>query len=39
MGWQRLTSGRVDVHHIPGNHLSMLKEPNVASLAEWLRTV
>jgi amino acid adenylation domain-containing protein len=36
LGWQRLTSGRVDVHPIPGNHLTMLKEPNVAALTERL---
>ena len=37
LGWQSLTSGRVDVHHIPGNHLTILKEPGVALLAQRLK--
>ncbi len=36
LGWAPLTSGRVVVHHVPGDHMSMLKEPNVAVLAERL---
>jgi amino acid adenylation domain-containing protein len=36
LGWQPLTSGRVTVRHVPGDHLSMLKPPNVTLLAEAL---
>jgi thioesterase domain-containing protein len=33
LGWRHFTTGRVHVHSIPGGHMSMLKEPNVAALA------
>jgi amino acid adenylation domain-containing protein len=36
-GWGRLATEGVDVHHIPGNHFSMLYEPNVQVLGEELR--
>ncbi|MDA2920403.1 SDR family NAD(P)-dependent oxidoreductase [Desulfobacterota bacterium AH_259_B03_O07] len=37
LGWGKLTSQGVDVHVIPGNHFSMLREPNVGVLAERLK--
>jgi len=35
-GWTRLAA--VDVHFVPGQHHSMVKEPHVQGLAEQLRT-
>lgn len=32
-GWRRMTSGRIEVTGVPGNHLSMMEEPRVARLA------
>jgi aspartate racemase len=37
MGWGQLALGGVDVHEIPGNHETILAEPNVRVLAEKLR--
>ena len=37
MGWGRLTSGEVEVHEVPGDHISMIHEPHVRVLAERLR--
>ena len=37
MGWGRLTSGGVEVHEVPGDHISMIHEPHVRVLAERLR--
>jgi fatty-acyl-CoA synthase len=37
MGWGRLTSAEVDVHHIAGSHGSILEEPHVQVLAEKLK--
>lgn len=36
-GWNRLSSKEVEVHHITGNHLSMLEEPHIKVLGEKLR--
>jgi thioesterase domain-containing protein len=36
LGWQRLTTGRVTVHTIEGNHLTVLKAPHVAALGAGL---
>jgi thioesterase domain-containing protein len=40
LGWTPLTAGGLDIVKIPGDHLSMLHEPNIAVLAEkmtqWL---
>ncbi|RUS94201.1 hypothetical protein DSM106972_093980 [Dulcicalothrix desertica PCC 7102] len=35
--WDALTSEGVDTHIIPGNHLNMLKAPNVETLAQQLK--
>jgi thioesterase domain-containing protein len=35
-GWRRLALGGVDVVEVPGDHQTMIKEPNVAVLAERL---
>jgi thioesterase domain-containing protein len=36
MGWQPLTTGRVHILPVPGDHMSLLKEPNVAAVAARL---
>jgi thioesterase domain-containing protein len=36
MGWRGLAQGAIVIHEIPGNHLAMLSEPNVALVAERL---
>ncbi|MEO0968281.1 MAG: amino acid adenylation domain-containing protein [Cyanobacteria bacterium J06639_18] len=37
-GWSEFSSTPVDVHFIPGDHLSMMVEPQVQVLAEKLQT-
>ncbi|MDZ7955197.1 amino acid adenylation domain-containing protein [Nostoc sp. DedQUE09] len=37
MGWDRLTVGGTEIHHIPGNHLTMLRKPHIQVLAAQLR--
>lgn len=36
-GWGKLVTGGVELRTVPGNHFSMLREPNVQVLAEQLR--
>jgi amino acid adenylation domain-containing protein len=36
-GWGRLVSGGVEIHEVPGDHISMIDEPQVQVLAERLR--
>ncbi|ARV58502.1 non-ribosomal peptide synthetase [Nostocales cyanobacterium HT-58-2] len=36
-GWDELATGGIDVHYIPGSHLSLLEEPDVQTLAEKLK--
>jgi aspartate racemase len=36
-GWRELVKGRIDTHEIPGNHLNIIKEPGVRTLAEKMR--
>ena len=36
LGWGRLAAGGVEVHELPGEHLSIFQEPHVRSLAEKL---
>jgi thioesterase domain-containing protein len=36
-GWARFSSCPVDIHILPGNHKTMLEEPNVQTLANRLR--
>jgi len=35
--WRLLAGGGVEVHMVPGNHYSMLREPSVLVLADWLK--
>ncbi|BAY46081.1 amino acid adenylation domain-containing protein [Scytonema sp. HK-05] len=36
-GWGEVVTGGVDIHHLPGSHLTFLDEPNVGVLAEKLK--
>jgi len=36
-GWRELVKGRIDTYEIPGNHLNIIKEPGVRTLADRLR--
>jgi thioesterase domain-containing protein len=36
-GWRELAGGKLEVVEIPGGHVSMLSEPQVAVLAEQLK--
>ncbi|MCL1465995.1 non-ribosomal peptide synthetase [Argonema galeatum] len=37
MGWNELAGSGVEVHVVSGNHLTMLRKPNVQALAEQLK--
>ena len=37
MGWGRWVAGEVELCAMPGGHSSMLKEPNVAVMAERMK--
>ena len=37
LGWGRFTPRPVDVHELPGDHITLMAEPNVAVLARRLR--
>ncbi|MBG1271671.1 non-ribosomal peptide synthetase [Nostoc sp. WHI] len=37
MGWDQLAVGGTEIHHIPGNHLTMLRKPYIQVLAVQLR--
>ena len=36
-GWGQFATGGIDLHVVPGDHFSMLREPHVSVLAEQLR--
>ncbi len=36
LGWGRIAAGGVEVHEVPGEHVSMFREPHVAFVAEKL---
>ncbi|MEU9795697.1 amino acid adenylation domain-containing protein [Streptomyces sparsogenes] len=38
-GWRRMTTGRVQVVAIPGDHLSMMEEPGVAHVAKTVAAI
>jgi thioesterase domain-containing protein len=38
LGWNQCASGEIDVHVIPGDHVSMMTKPGVWGLAEKLTT-
>jgi hypothetical protein len=37
LGWARLARGGLDIHRVPGTHISIREEPHVAVLSEKLR--
>ncbi|MBN3951852.1 MAG: amino acid adenylation domain-containing protein [Nostoc sp. NMS7] len=37
MGWDQVIVGGTEIHHIPGNHLTMLRKPHIQVLAAQLR--
>lgn len=37
LGWSDLVAGGLEIHHLPGNHLTLMKEPYVPALAEKLQ--
>lgn len=37
LGWGQLAAGGLEIYEVPGDHLTMLKEPHVQVLAEKLR--
>lgn len=38
LSWKELVGGRIEIQEIPGNHLSMLKQPQVETLIKLLDT-
>ncbi|HEX3131877.1 MAG TPA: amino acid adenylation domain-containing protein, partial [Thermoanaerobaculia bacterium] len=38
LGWGRISGGVVEVHEVPGAHLSLMAEPHVHALAQRLRS-
>ena len=36
-GWGDVVAGGIDIHYVPGSHLSLLKEPHVRVVAEKLQ--
>jgi thioesterase domain-containing protein/acyl carrier protein len=39
LGWQNLAGGGLEIHDVPGGHISMFEEPNVRTLAEELKVL
>jgi amino acid adenylation domain-containing protein len=37
LGWSDVVKGNLEIYHIPGSHLMMMKEPRVRRLAEKVR--
>jgi thioesterase domain-containing protein len=37
MGWGRLSTNRIEVSTVPGNHFSLIREPLVANVAAAFR--
>jgi thioesterase domain-containing protein len=37
VGWGDLTAGDIEIHNVPGDHFSMMREPNVQVVADKLR--
>jgi len=37
LGWKYLAEGSLSIHDVPGHHLSLMQEPNVAALATTLQ--
>lgn len=39
LGWQALAGGGLEIHDVPGDHISMFEEPNVRTLAGTLKGI
>jgi thioesterase domain-containing protein len=39
MGWDKFAGGGLEIHDVPGGHISMFAEPNVLVLAETLTAI
>ena len=39
LGWEKLAGGGLEIHDVPGGHISMFEEPNVRTLAEKLKVL
>jgi len=39
LGWESFAGGGLEIHDVPGGHISMFEEPNVRTLAETLKAV
>ena len=37
LSWDRLAEGGTEIHHLPGNHLTMLRKPHIQVLAAKLK--
>jgi amino acid adenylation domain-containing protein len=37
LSWDRLAEGGTQIHHLPGNHLTMLRKPHIQVLASQLK--
>jgi amino acid adenylation domain-containing protein len=37
LGWNQLAAEGTEIHHIPGNHLTMLRKPHIQVLAKQLK--
>jgi thioesterase domain-containing protein len=35
--WRRLSSSNLEVHNVPGDHFTMMRDPHVSILADILR--
>ncbi len=39
LGWETLAGGGLEIHDVPGGHISMFEEPNVRTLSEKLKVL
>ena len=39
LGWETFAGGGLEIHDVPGGHISMFEEPNVGPLAETLKAL
>lgn len=37
-GWKELVNGKIEIREIPGNHITMLKQPSVKTLATYINS-
>jgi thioesterase domain-containing protein len=39
LGWETFAGGGLEIHDVPGSHMTMCEEPNVRTLAETLKPI